>query len=261
MEKRGIKELILTSQDTLQYGVDIYGKPALYRLICELLEHTVIPWIRLLYLSPDESLFDLFPLFDNQRLIPYFDVPVQHASKKVLRAMGRIGDGVSYRRVFDHIRDRVSRAVLRTTLLVGFPGENEASFAELSDFIQTVKFNHVGVFTFSPQEQTPAYSMQGSVETETAVGRKRRIMEMQQSISRSLLSQEVGRELSVLIEETGVEGTAIGRSYHFAPEVDGVFVVTGAERVKPGNLVRVQVTGSDVYDLYGVFSSHSFTTV
>jgi ribosomal protein S12 methylthiotransferase len=251
LEDQGVRELILVSQDTLGYGRDLSGKPALAGLVSRLLERTGFPWIRLLYLSPQRELLELLPLFEDRRLLPYFDVPVQHASQGVLRAMGRSGDGESYRRLFDTIRERVPRAVLRTTFLVGFPGEGEAEHGELLELVRTVRFNHVGVFMFSPQEGTPAFAMKATVHEKTALRRRNRILELQQDVSRGLLAGEVGSDLEVLVEERGEEGTAFGRSYHFAPEVDGLFVLSGAAGAKPGDLVRARVTRSEVYDLYG----------
>lgn len=260
LEGRGVRELILVSQDTLGYGRELYGRPALAALVSRLLEHTRLPWIRLLYLSPQGELLDLLPLFEDRRLLPYFDVPVQHASREVLRAMGRSGDGESYRRLFDTIRERVPGAVLRTTFLVGFPGEGEAEYRRLLDFARKVRFNHAGVFEFSPQEGTPAHGMKGRADGKTAQRRKSRLLEIQQDISRALLSEEVGRELDVLVEEQGDESAAFGRSYHFAPEVDGLFVLSGAGKAEPGNLVRARVTGSGVYDLYGTCTGYRFCT-
>lgn len=252
LEEQGVRELIITSQDTLQYGVDVYGRPSLDRLLESLLKHTGLPWVRLLYLKPHSRIIDLLPLFGEPRLLPYFDVPVQHAAVEVLRSMGRSGTTGEYLKLFERIREDVPGAVLRTTVMVGFPGEGEPEFECLAAFVRKVRFNHLGVFTFSPQEGTPAFYLDGVPSGPTAQSRRSSIMQMQQEISRDLLSREKGRVFDVLIEEdTGDGSQCVGRSYHFAPDVDGVFVVNKCVHPAPGGLIQARVSSTGEYDLFG----------
>ncbi len=252
LEKKGVNELILTSQDTLSYGIDLGDKRGLQTLIGRLIGETTIPFIRLLYLRPDSELLEMLDLFKNSRVLPYFDMPVQHAAEKVLRNMKREGNSQYYKKVIDEIRNQIPHAVFRTTVITGFPGEGVKEFVELRRFIEKVKFNHVGVFVFSMQRETGAYQLGERVKIRVAERRKDVILSQQREISHGLLGAEVGRTFDVLIEER-IQGEKLyfGRSYHFAPEVDGIFVVKSEREITPGSIIRVRATSAEDYDLHG----------
>ncbi len=260
LEKMGVRELIFTSQDTFSYGEDLDQK-GLKNLIRDVLDRTTIPSIRLLYLRPGRDVIDLLDLFNEEaRLLPYFDIPVQHVSDRVLRLMNRSGSAGGYERLIGEIRERCPEAVLRTTVMVGFPGEGKDEFRELMEFVESTRFNHLGVFTFSPQEGTEAYRHMKKSNTATmheAEIRSARLLELQRSISGELLQEYVGREYDVLIEneeDTGIKpspGVYSGRSYHFAPDVDGLFYVETNLNPLPGEVLVARVTGSGEYDLFG----------
>jgi ribosomal protein S12 methylthiotransferase len=252
LEGLGIGELILTSQDTLSYGTDLSENRGLRFLIEHLLEETGIPFIRLLYLRPAKGLLRILDLFENNRVVPYFDIPVQHAAENVLKNMNREGNSLYYKKIIDEIRSRIPHAVLRTTLITGFPGEGKDEFEELLAFIKRIRFNHVGAFVFSPQSETRAYQLDERVKTRIAQQRREIILTHQKGISRELLHSEVGKTFDVLIEEK-IENEKLyfGRSYHFTPEVDGLFVIESERTLKPGSIVRVKATSAEDYDLHG----------
>jgi ribosomal protein S12 methylthiotransferase len=253
LERRGVKELILVSQDTLEYGSDTGEHFSLKSMLERITAETSIPRIRLLYLRPGWALIRNLDLFENQRVLPYFDMPIQHVSKNILRKMNREGDGRAYGEVVARIRERFPQAVIRTTVITGFPGEGEAEFEELLSFIDRVRFNHLGAFVFSPQRGTEAFHLKDRVKSRIAEKRREILLARQRAISGTLLHEEIGRDFDVLIEEK-IEGDdrAFGRSYHFAPEVDGVFVVQSSRKIQPGSIVRAQVTRADDYDLHGI---------
>jgi len=253
LENRGVIEIILTSQDTLSYGIDLEKRSGLKFILEKLLSETSKVLFRLLYLSPYQEIIDILPLFKEKRLLPYFDIPIQHVSAEVLKKMGRKGSYRSYIELIEKIRMSIPDAVLRTTLIVGFPGENEDDFSLLKKFVQEARFNHIGVFCFSPQRETEAYKMKEKVGLKVAKLRKAEIMEIQSIISHKLLNREVGKSFDVLVEES-VEGEKLflGRSYHFAPEVDGVFIIKSEREISPGTMIKARVIRADTYDLYGV---------
>lgn len=252
LERSGIRELIITSQDTLQYGTDRGIKHGLKALVNALIENTSFDSLRLLYLTPRRELLHVLDIFENPRVTPYFDIPIQHVSKKILHAMNRWGDEHYYAQLINQIRERVPQAVLRTTIMVGFPDETEEDFKLLYRFVKDVCFHHLGVFTFSPQEQTPAFGLRERVNRMKALERKRQLLSLQGEISERLLQREVGKTSKVLIEERIKNSDLyIGRSYHFTPEVDGVFVVRSREHVEPGNFITAKVTRAETYDLHG----------
>ncbi len=253
LERSGIYEIILVSQDTLSYGHDLKLSNGLRLLLEEILDKTGIKLIRLLYLRPSEDLLSILDLFKDDRVIPYFDIPVQHVNDKILRSMRREGSRDIYTNLIEKIRNSVDNPVVRTSLIVGFPGEGEKEFDELLDFVREVRFNHLGVFTFSPQEGTEAYNLKGEVPEDIAEERKKIVLELQSKISEELLKRDVGKVVDVLVEEK-VKGENIyfGRDYHFAPEVDGVFVIHSHKKIKVPSLVKCRITKAETYDLHGV---------
>ena len=247
---QGVKEIILISQITTNYGVDLYGKPMLAQLLVEL-GRVDVPWIRIHYAYPTGLTPEvLAAIRDTSNVLPYLDLPLQHSHPEILRAMnrpwqGRVNDGI-----IERIKSELPGAVLRTTFIVGFPGETEAHFQHLVDFVERHQFDHVGVFTFSPEEETPAYTMANQVDSEVAIHRRERLMEIQQPIAAAKNSSCIGQQVDVLVEQEHPEtGQLVGRSARFAPEVDGLVYVNGSASL--GSLVRVDITAADIYDLYG----------
>jgi len=250
--KKGIHELVLTSQDTLSYGRDLPVENGLKTILNGLLRETGIEFIRLLYLRPSSELLDLTDFFNDARVVPYFDIPFQHVSAPILRGMKRSGSAEEYTELIGTLREKVPDAVFRTTLMVGFPGETDKDFSSLLSFIEEIQFNHVGVFIFNPQRGTAAFSMNRRVPKKVAEERRRLLMQTQQKISRLLLERLIGNTFQVLVEERfHGENLYMGRSYHFAPEVDGLFLLSSEKDITPGEMVHALVTGADDYDLHG----------
>jgi ribosomal protein S12 methylthiotransferase len=254
LERAGVRELILIAQDTTRYGEDLgLGKEGLRRLLEELLERTSIPWIRFLYAYPatlDEGIFSLMAA--EPRLVPYLDIPLQHASRKVLKLMQRGGDARSFRRLIQQAREKVPGLAVRTTFIVGFPGEGEEEFAELERFLEEVAFDHVGVFAYSFQEENPGAHLGDPVPQEIKEARRHRLLVRQQEISRRRLAALVGERKQVLVEGPSSEHpwVMVGRLATQAPEVDGLVYLSGAE-VRPGDFLWVKITEATDYDLVG----------
>ncbi|MFB2646375.1 30S ribosomal protein S12 methylthiotransferase RimO [Raphidiopsis sp. BLCC-F218] len=247
---QGVKELILISQITTNYGLDIYGQPKLAELICALGE-VDIPWVRMHYAYPTGITPDVIKAIqETGNFLPYLDLPLQHSHPEILRAMnrpwqGRVNDGI-----IERIKTALPEAVLRTTFIVGFPGETQEHFDHLLEFTERHQFDHLGVFTFSPEEGTPAYNLPNQLPQELMVERRNQLMEIQQPISLHKNWQQVGRIVDVLIEQENPQtGDLIGRSDRFAPEVDGQVYVQG--KASLGTIVPVEITTADAYDLYG----------
>ncbi len=261
---QGVKEIILISQITTNYGLDIYGQPQIttnYGLdiygqpkLAELLRalgKVDIPWIRMHYAYPTGLTPDVIAAIqETPNVLPYLDLPLQHSHPDILRAMnrpwqGRVNDGI-----IDRIKTALPTAVLRTTFIVGFPGETSEHFEHLLEFVGRHEFDHVGVFTFSPEEGTPAYKLPNQLPQEVMDDRRYQLMELQQPISQKKNQQEVGKIVDVLIEQENPEsGELIGRSGRFSPEVDGLVYVKG--QAKLGTIVPIAIHHADTYDLYG----------
>ncbi|NEU82432.1 30S ribosomal protein S12 methylthiotransferase RimO [Nostoc sp. UIC 10630] len=247
---QGVKEIILISQITTNYGLDIYGKPKLAELL-RALGKVDIPWIRMHYAYPTGLTPDVIAAIqETPNVLPYLDLPLQHSHPDILRAMnrpwqGRVNDGI-----IDRIKTALPTAVLRTTFIVGFPGETREHFEHLLEFVQRHEFDHVGVFTFSSEEGTPAYKLPNQLAQEVMDDRRYQLMELQQPISQKKNQQEVGKIVDVLIEQENPEsGELIGRSGRFSPEVDGLVYVKG--QAKLGTIVPIAIHHADTYDLYG----------
>lgn len=254
LEAAGVRELVLVAQDTTRYGEDLgLGRDGLRRLLEALLKGTSVPWLRLLYAYPatlDEGIFAL--MAREPRLVPYLDLPLQHASRRVLKAMKRGGDSRSYRRLIARARATVPDLAVRSTFIVGFPGEEEEDVAQLEAFLQEVKFNHVGVFSYSFQEENPGAGLGDPVPAAVKARRRRRLMKVQESISRQLYRHWKGQEVTVLVTGPSPESELLleGRLPQQAPEVDGrVVLINGTAR--PGDLVRARITRTAVHDLVG----------
>lgn len=253
LTSRGVKELNLIAQDLGRYGQDLPGAPSLATLVSRLLEETGpdLHWLRLLYLHPEHIQDDLLALMAEQpRLVRYLDVPFQHASGPVLARMNRKGDLQSQLALVQRLRDAVPGLVLRTTVLVGFPGETEADFEELMEFIEKGRFDRLTAFAYSPEEGTAAFDLPDRVPEELAQERLEAVFESQRLVSSELTSAFVGQKLEVLLESNPAPGQYVGRSYRDAPEVDCEVQVMGSE-VAVGQFVRVHITGADDYDMRG----------
>ena len=255
LEAQGVKELVLISQITTNYGLDLAGKAQLAELLRALGE-VEIPWIRVHYAYPTgltEAVLEAYREVPN--VLPYLDLPLQHSHPEVLRAMNRPWQADVTGGVLRRIREQLPDAVLRTTFIVGFPGETEEHFQHLLDFVAEQRFDHVGVFTFSPEEGTPAADLPKQVPPEVAQERKDRLMSLQQPIAAARNAAWVGRIVDVLIEqENPSTGEMLGRCARFAPEVDGEVRVLPGEGglcAAPGTMVPVRITAANTYDLVG----------
>ncbi|MEJ1932455.1 30S ribosomal protein S12 methylthiotransferase RimO [Nostoc sp. NIES-2111] len=250
---QGVQEIILISQITTNYGLDIYGKPKLAELL-RALGKVNVPWIRMHYAYPTGLTPDVIAAIqETPNVLPYLDLPLQHSHPEVLRSMNRPWQGRVNDDIIERLKIAIPGAVLRTTFIVGFPGETEAQFEHLLQFVQRHEFDHVGVFTFSKEEGTPAYKLPDQLPQEVMDERRDRLMALQQPISWRKNQQEVGKTVEVLIEQENPEnGKLIGRSGRFSPEVDGLVYVDG--EAKLGTIVPVKIHGANEYDLFGQVS-------
>jgi len=250
LAEQGVKELILISQITTNYGLDIYGEPKLAELL-RALGRVNIPWVRMHYAYPTGLTAKVIEAMqETPNVLPYLDLPLQHSHPEILRTMNRPWQGRVNDNVIERLKKALGKAVLRTTFIVGFPGEREEHFEHLVEFVERQEFDHVGVFTFSAEEGTTAYNLPNQVSEEVKQERREILMEIQQPISARKNQACVGQTVDVLIEqENPTTGDLIGRSARFAPDVDGLVYVQGAASL--GSLVPVLITESDIYDLYG----------
>lgn len=251
LASQGVQELILISQITTNYGVDLYGEPKLDELLRALGEVDV-PWIRMHYAYPTGLTPKVIAAMqETPNILPYLDLPLQHSHPEILRAMNRPWQGRVNDAIIERLKTALPDAVLRTTFIVGFPGETEAHFEHLLKFVERHEFDHVGGFTFSPEEGTPAYDQPNPIEQAVMEARRDALMQVQQPISARKNRAMVGRTVDVLIEQENPRtGELIGRSARFAPEVDGLVYVQGRQAAL-GSIVPVKITDSDPYDLYG----------
>jgi len=253
LASEGVKELIVSAQDVTQYGVDLYGERKFPELLKKLEEIEGFEWIRILYMHPAHVTDKLIEtIAGSEKIISYFDIPVQHASSSMLKAMNRKITADEQRTVFNKIRTAIPNAVIRTTLISGFPGETDADHNELLDFIKEIKFGRLGVFTYSPEDGTPAAMMKGKVSKTKAIDRKDEIMMIQQSISEDFMASFIGKELDVIVDAESSEDGILyeGRSKYDAPEIDGsVFITSGLAKI--GDIVTVKIIDSWEYDLVG----------
>lgn len=247
----GVTELTLIAQDTSGYGVDRYGKPMLGELLNQLERIDSLRWLRVLYTYPDTVTPELIDRFrSGGKIVPYLDMPLQHTEDEMLRRMHRRGDQAHIRSVLDYVARHAPEFMLRTTLMVGFPGETEAHFAAMLKFIQEHPFDRVGAFVFSPEEGTAAANLPDQVPEEIKQERLARLMAAQQPISRARNERRVGQTVDVLIE--GIEGSrAFGRSYAEAPDVDGKIYLEHADNRTVGSYVSARLIRAEEYDMIG----------
>ena len=249
---QGVKEINLIAQDTTAYGIDLYGKPKLVELLRELVKVEKIHWIRILYAYPKRFTDELIDLIATEpKICNYVDLPLQHASNKILKMMNRPDTRESIEALLDKIRKRIPDVVIRSTFIVGFPGESEKDFQELKNFLQTQRLDKVGIFTYSREEDTAAYDFPDQISEQVMQDRYHDLMSMQSLISQELNEKLEGHELEVLIESRDEETNKVvaGRSYRDAPEVDGLVYIENDGRSKTGDIVRVKVLAGFVYDI------------
>ena len=256
MADQGVKELILVAQETTVYGKDLYGKKSLHILLKKLCEIKGIRWIRVLYCYPEEIYDELIETIrDEKKICHYLDIPIQHASDRILKRMGRRTSKQELIDIVGKLRKEIPDIVLRTTLITGFPGETEEDHEELKEFVDEMEFDRLGVFTYSPEENTPAAEMADQVPEEVKEERRDELMELQQEISYDKGQDRIGQELLVMIEgKVADESAYIGRTYGDAPKVDGYIFVQTGELLMTGDFAKVRVTGALEYDLIGVLS-------
>ena len=249
----GVKELILVAQETTIYGTDLYGEKSLHRLLRELCKIDGIRWIRILYCYPEEIDDSLIQVMKEEpKICHYLDLPIQHASTEILRRMGRRTSREDLEEIIGKLRREIPDIAIRTTLITGFPGETKEQHEELMDFVDQMEFDRLGVFTYSPEEGTPAAGMEGQVPEEVKEDRQAELMELQQEIAFDLAEDMIGREVLVMIEgKVADENAYVGRTYKDAPNVDGLIFVNTDEELMSGDLARVKVTGAAEYDLIG----------
>ena len=256
MAEEGVKELILVAQETTVYGTDIYGKKSLHVLLKELCKISGIRWIRVLYCYPEEIYDELIQTMkEEKKICHYLDLPIQHASDRILKRMGRRTTRAELVDIVNKLREEIPDIVLRTTLITGFPGETEEDHEELMEFVDEMEFDRLGVFTYSPEEDTPAAGMPDQIPEEIKEERRDEILELQQEISYDKGTDRIGQELLVMIEgKVADESAYIGRTYGDAPKVDGYIFVQTGELLMTGDFAKVRVTGALEYDLIGVLA-------
>ena len=256
MAEQGVKELVLVAQETTIYGIDLYGKPSLHLLLKELCKIQELYWIRILYCYPEDIYPELVQTMKEEpKVCHYLDLPIQHANDEILRRMGRRTSKQELIDKIDFLRSEMPDITLRTTLITGFPGETKEQHKELLEFINDMEFDRLGVFTYSPEEGTPAAAMEHQIDEEVKLDRQAELMELQQDISAELGERRIGQELLVMIEgKVADEDAYVGRSQADAPGVDGYVFVNTPETLVSGDFVRVKITGALEYDLIGEIS-------
>ncbi len=252
LAEEGVKEINLIAQDTTNYGRDIYGEPKLCELLRELVKVEKIRWIRIMYAYPKSFTDELIDLIANEpKICKYVDLPLQHADDRILKRMHRPDTKESIELLLKKLRDRIPNVAIRSTFIVGYPGETEEEFQTLKNFLQEQRLDKVGVFVYSPEEDTPAYEMDGQILEDVAQERYHELMSVQSLISQEVNESLEGFEFDVLIEgrDQEVPEVVAGRSYREAPEVDGQIYIENDKRSNPGDIVRVRAIAGFVYDI------------
>ena len=250
LAEKGVTELILIAQDTTNYGTDLYDKQTLHILIEKLSKIEKIKWIRVHYCYPEYIYPELIEVMaKNDKVCKYLDIPIQHASDSVLKRMGRRTTRKDCENLIHTLREKIPDIILRSTFITGFPGETEEDFAQLRDFMEKIRFDRVGVFAYSAEEDTPAAKLPGQLEQEIKEERRNELMMVQQKISYENNRQKIGKTFEVLTEDT-MDTNYVGRTMGDSPEIDGAVVFSGGE-IKAGEYVKVKITDADQYDLKG----------
>lgn len=253
LENLGVKELTIVAQDTTRYGIDLYGEYKLPELLRQLAKETKIEWFRLLYCYPDKITDELIAeIRDNDRVVKYIDLPLQHISDRILKRMNRHGDSKMIREVLSKLRREIPDIVIRTTFIVGFPGETEEDFEELCAFVDEAKFERMGAFAYSREEDTPAYDFEDQIDEQVKQDRADVIMAQQYRINEERNERFLHKTLKVLVEDYDVVAeTYYGRSYMDAPEIDGKIYFQSKRKLKPGTFANVKIDEIGDYDLIG----------
>lgn len=257
----GVKELILVAQETTLYGKDLYGKKMLPELLNRLCEISGLYWIRILYCYPEEITEELIQTISSQeKICNYLDIPIQHASDKILKKMGRRTSNEDIRNIISRVRQEIPDICIRTTFITGFPGETLEDHETVMNFVDEMEFDRLGVFTYSPEEDTPAASFEDQIDEEVKKERQAEIMELQQEIAFEKAEAMVGRAVLAMIEgKVADENAYVGRTYKDAPNVDGMIFINTDEELMTGDFVTVKITGSYEYDLIGEINENEFT--
>ena len=253
LANEGYEELIIIAQDTTKYGIDIYGESKLAELLKELCKIEKLKWIRFLYAYPETITDELIEVVKNEdKICKYFDIPIQHISNSVLKRMNRKSNGETIRNLIKRLRKEIPGVVIRTTVMVGFPGETKEDFEELYDFVKEARFERLGAFSFSKEEGTPAEKLKDQIHHITKKSRYNKIMSLQQKIASETQQEMVGKELEVLIETKTFDGKYyVGRSYREVPDIDGLIYIEMVDKALEGKFVKCKITKASGYDLIG----------
>ena len=254
LAKKGIKELVVIAQDTTKYGIDLYGKSRLAELLTDLAKIEGFKWIRFLYSYPesiDDELIEVVK--NNDKICNYFDIPIQHISNNILKRMNRKTDSESIKSLVKKLRKEIPGVIIRTTLIVGFPGETEEDFKELYDFVKDCKFDRLGAFSYSAEDGTPAAKFPNQIDEKVREERRKKIMELQQEVSKEKQASKIGNTYECLIENVTEDGKYyIGRSYMDVPSEDGVIYIENDGTLMINEFALIKIVDSTEYDLYGV---------
>ena len=250
---QGVKEIILVAQETTLYGKDLYGEKSLHKLLRELCKISGLRWIRILYCYPEEITDELIQVIkEEDKICNYLDLPIPHASDGILKRMGRRTSKEQLVEIIGKLRKEIPDIAIRTTLITGFPGETQEQHEELMEFVDEMEFDRLGVFTYSPEEDTPAAVMSDQIPEDVKEDRQAELMELQQEIAFDLAEEMIGREVLVMIEgKVADENAYVGRTYKDAPNVDGLIFVESEEELMSGDFARVRITGALEYELMG----------
>ena len=253
LAKEGYQELIVIAQDTTKYGIDLYNEPKLAKLLKELCKIDEIKWIRFLYSYPETITDELIKVVKEEpKICKYFDIPIQHIADPVLKRMNRKSNGESIRKLIKKLRKEIPNVVIRTTVMVGFPGETKEDFEELYNFIKEAKFDRLGAFSYSKEEGTPAERLDNQIHWVTKKSRYNKIMKLQQQVIEEKQKELIGKELEVLIEtKTFDNNYYVGRSYREVPDIDGLIYLPMVEKELQGKFVKCKITDVQGYDLIG----------
>lgn len=257
LAKKGVKELVVIAQDTTKYGIDLYGKPRLAELLEKLCKIDGFKWIRFLYAYPETITDELIEVVkNNEKICNYFDIPIQHISNSVLKKMNRKSNEESIKELIKKIRKEIPNVIIRTSLIVGFPGETEDDFQKLCEFVKIAKFDRMGAFTYSKEDGTPAEKLPNQIHGNTKKARYNKIMKIQKEISDQKGKEKIGKTYEVLVENKSFDGKyLVGRTYMDVPDEDGVVYIQSSDTSLIGKFIKVKITDYSDYDLVGVDAS------
>ena len=253
LAKKGVKELVVIAQDTTKYGIDLYGKPCLAELLEKLCKINGFKWIRFLYAYPETITDELIEVVkNNEKICNYFDIPIQHISNPVLKKMNRKSNEESIKELIKKIRKEIPNVIIRTSLIVGFPGETQEDFEKLCEFVKTAKFDRMGAFTYSKEDGTPAEKLPNQIHGNTKKARYNKIMKIQKEISDQKGKEKIGKIYEVLVENKSFDGKyLVGRTYMDVPDEDGVVYIESSDTSLIGKFIKVKITDYSDYDLIG----------